>query len=374
MRYRARIRDNKTGVETPVDPSLLSGAEGFFDSWKQSPDTPQEFRCEGWQNCDDEHPPQKGRPGYRVVYKTMRILTYPTLQLTWSNLRITISNGEVDRGGIKCGGSVRSRNADRRIIPEYGRVFGSAQGADYIKSPNMTYAFEAWQEDVKGISYVEIIYALDDSDPKTIADLMTIGRERTADLRCMLDLLFGPRMLAMPITEEIGEAFQDWHWNRRIHTASVSAESQANVRWNDGKQALADLERLLDRRSDLEETALHRLKLASQWYWMAEAELDRVMRFAYWWLAVEALEMETTHIGPVIARIVELSQRPDIRWKPFVGRLQGTRSKLLHGNSRTVLDTELRSVELLARLLLKSRLLGARDTSLCADLIELATS
>ncbi len=121
---------------------------------------------------------------------------------------------------------------------------------------------------------------------------------------------------------------------------------------------IRDLQLLLNRRMDLDERMLRRIKLASQWYWMADAEPDQVMRFTYWWLTIESLEMvDTTNIAPVRDRLAELCGNTSNDWAKVVGPLYGVRSVVLHGNSRDITEQSIKTAEIIARFLLHSRLL-----------------
>jgi len=101
---------------------------GFFDAWQQSPDVPQEQIASGWQRSDDAHPLGTGRPAYRVVYKTLRVLPFPALIMHWENLRLTLANGDVERGGMRVPTGIPGRNPRHVIIPEHGRIVDSPRG------------------------------------------------------------------------------------------------------------------------------------------------------------------------------------------------------------------------------------------------------
>ncbi|WP_146608198.1 hypothetical protein [Streptomyces sp. NTH33] len=356
--YRAYITD-ATGSVEEVPPEKLTGVEGFLDSWQQSPETPQEFNAKGWQGCDDRHPAGSGKPAYRVVYKTLRLVPYPALEMVWPNLRVRFCNGDVQRGGMRVPTAMKGRTARHHIIPEFGRVFEGPNGSTYLPCPDLNLAVSGWEDDLKAVSFVEIIYVIDDAGTDDYEDLMVKGRQGLASLKTLLDLRIGPRLLAIPITEEVGETFEDWHWNRRIDTGLFSAESQAVLRHLEAKALAADVSPLIERNQALDSDERRRITLACQWYWRADAETDQTVRFIAWWLVVESLEMvRTTDIRPVRTRLADLLAIPEDVWRGPVGKLFGLRSKVVHGEIWEVPEGQNRLVESLARTLLCGRLLG----------------
>lgn len=310
------------------------------------------------KNADDDHPIGSGKPAYRIVYKTLRTVTHPYVVLEWPNFRVSIANGDINRGGLTVPDAIPARNQRHRVIPEHGRIMRIDNSNSYMSCPDLRYTFSGWKENVRALCYVEIIYVPELSKNVSIEELYSVGRSSVADLKALLDLKYGPRLLAMPITEEVGETFDDWHWNRHIHSSKISAETQATFKSINGNEMIKDLQRLLNRRMDFGERMLRRIKLASQWYWMADAEPDQVMRFTYWRLTIEALEMvDTTNIAPVRDRLAELCGNSSNDWVRVVGPLYGVRSVLLHGNSRDVTEQSIKTAEIIARILLHSRLL-----------------
>jgi hypothetical protein len=95
-----------------------------------------------------------------------------------------------------------------------------------------------------------------------------------------------------------------------------------------------------------------------QRHWRADAEPDRVTRFINWWIIVECLEIETSNITPARQRLALLFNTDEGRWG-VVGRLWQRRNDLVHGNDWEVPGQQLQQIELLARVLLTARLLGA---------------
>ena len=157
----------------------LVGAESFLDSWERSPEIPQEFRGSGWQGPDEAHPPGSGQPAYRVVYKTMRLVPYPAIVLNWPNLRVSIVNGDFDRGGMCAPTAIPARTRRHYVIPEYGRVIESPSGGTtYLAGPDMTAAMSGWQETVKAASAVKIIIHVDVNNAEDCSAMMVAGRRQ----------------------------------------------------------------------------------------------------------------------------------------------------------------------------------------------------
>jgi hypothetical protein len=91
----------------------------------------------------------------------------------------------------------------------------------------------------------------------------------------------------MPLTEEIGETFEDWHWNRHDHTALLSLESQASL-----------------------------------------------------------IRLDPT---TMVNEVWPLIERQQGRWGDIAGSIYHRRNDLVHGNEWEVPDLQLQQIELLAR-------------------------
>lgn len=374
------------GEMTDVTDRLV-GAEAFFGGWRAATEMPHEMAASGWQRCDEEHPPGDGLPAYRVVYKTLRLLPWPGLRLEWPNLRVVFANGDVERGGFKMPTAVPGRNPRQRVIPQHGRVVEYPGGRTFLPCPDLMFALTGWEETVQAVSYVEVIFAFggplwsesaQDVDGRTAADLYTdrlrAGRLAIAPLKTLLDLALGPRLLALPLTEEVGETFADWHWNRRLDAGRFSAESQAELRHVPAADLAALLQPLIDGQQALPEDERRRLRLASSWYWRADSDPEPTTRFLAWWLAIEALEMpRTSDIRPVRERLADLLGTPTDHWVGPVGRLFRLRSRLVHGELDTAGPAAVVLVEKVARVLLAGRLLGAVDPALREETLTAST-
>lgn len=277
LRYRAYLQ-NADGTVEDVPADQLVGIDQFLDSWQRSTDTPQELVGSMWQGPDDGHRLGAGQTAYRVVYKALKIVAYPAAELTWPNLRVVIRNGDVHRGRATVPRTVPGRSPRHVVLPEYGRLVEHPGGAGYLGCPDMNVEICGEEDTVQALSYVEIIVHLDDIDPdSTYEALLVRERQAIGPLKTMLDLKFGPRLLAMPITEEVGETFDDWHWNRYDHTALLTVESQAALMRLEPTTVVEEVWPLIERQQDLPEEQRRRLSLACQWYWRADAEPSDVL-------------------------------------------------------------------------------------------------
>lgn len=307
----------------------------------------------GWQNTDDKHLPDHGRPGYRVAFKTLKLIPSRDIQLEWPNLRIVFGAGSLNRGGMRTPDGIEGRRPHHQIVPEYGMRLTDPNGSvRYIGCPDQRLAFSGWEEDVGGLFYVEILYVLPDSADRSAESVRRAGRTAVAPVKTMLDLAFGPRLLGIPLLEEIGEIFEDWHWNRRLDSVSLSTELQLRPEVLNAEDVIAHFRPIIEHNQGGTPEQRRRFRLAAQWYWLADAEPDPVNRFLQLWFVTETLEMENTNIAPVKARVAALIGG-NLDPGPFVGRLYGLRSALVHGNADIVTADQLHKVELLAYSFLK---------------------
>ncbi|WP_162834068.1 HEPN domain-containing protein [Amycolatopsis circi] len=351
---RARLYKANGDIEDVSE--NMHGAQAYFDAWQNEVDTPQLQQVTAWQRSDDDHQPGAGRSAYRVVYKTLKIVPYPSVEMKWPNLKVNFYCGSVERGGIRFDGTISGRRKDQEIIPEHGRIldYGGTRPM-YIRCPNLNFHVEAWEDTVQAVSVVEVIWVSDVSCDKGEA-LIDAGRTAVGPLLTQLEFEFGPRLLSTRIAEEAGEVFDDWHWNRRIFTGTVYAESQASLLHQDGIDFVRRFQKMHSEYERLSIEERERLRLASRWYWIAQEESDAASAFVQWWFIVETLEMPTsTDIKPAVAQIAALLRCDVSIVKGKVGRLFGMRSKVVHGKLRDVPDEWRTAVEAIARLLLAYR-------------------
>lgn len=362
MKPRATLHKGDGSTEDVSD--KLDRAEEFFGSLEQNVDTPNQFRLQGWQRVDDAHPAGLGRPGYRTVFKTLRCIPYPSVEIEFENLRIRFANGDVERGGARSLNSIPTRAPLHEIVPEHGRLVDREGHVHYMNGPDMLLSMGGWEDTVQAVCFVEIICITGDVGDGSSAAILTAGRERVASIITMLDLEYGARLLAMPLTEEIGEVCNDWHWNRRLDSVKVSLESQAQVHHIDGQSFVDTIVPRLQDVAAMPEEAAHRLRLSSQWVLFAQAEPDRINRYAFWWLAIESLTMESTNIIHAWTELENVTGLGEAGCKSLVKRLYRWRNDILHGQKREVPEECLEDIAHVARGLLAARLLGRVPSSI----------
>jgi len=347
--YHAKLhRADGTTEDIPV-----TVPDGFFTGTTEEL---RYYRGGGWQNTDEAHPPAGGHPAYRVAYKTLKIIPDQDIILTWPNLRVMFGMGKLNRGGVGTPDGIPSRQPNKNVVPEYGTRVTNAGGVRwYIGCPDPRLTFAAWEESPGGLSYIEILYQLSDGADSEPEKLLRAGRAAVAPLKTILDLTFGPRLLGIPLLEEIGCVFDDWHWNRRLDSSALALESQLPLVIMQSSDFTSRLVPRIEKNQRDSETDRKRFRLASQWYWLADSQQDLVNKFIHYWIVLESLEMETSDIAPIKARLVELLNEDKALCARFVGRIYGIRCKLVHGNSDTVTNEQLDQVQTLARLLLLSR-------------------
>jgi len=321
----------------------------------------------GWQNNDISHLVGAGKSGYRLVFKSLRLVPQKELILTWPNLRIKIAIGEIKRGGIKVENAFPSRKPDKLILADSVEVKKIDKATMIEAKPNMKWEFHAWEETLPKSGYLEILLYTEAKKPH---EILEEGRHRTAGIKTILELAVGQRLLGLPIAEEAGEIFPDWHWNRNVGSISVGSESQLNLQSIENEIVYPLIIIALTKSQTLSEEDKARLRLASQWYWKADGETDLVSSFIDLWIAVEALEMpNTTNISPVKKRLSELTHTPIDIWQQPVGRLFGIRGDLVHGNILEVSKEYHNLLQLILQVLLEGRLFDKKESSLRDDLI-----
>lgn len=307
---------------------------------------------DAWQRSDDEHPAGTGRPAYRVVYKTLRVALRPA-ELRWADLIMRFVDGRAERGGVHTPGALTARRHDHLILPEWGGLVPDpADQHSLIYQPvayvNPTY--QGIQEDTEPCFHVEIIadVAADRPDVKLME-----GRARVASLLTMLDLHFGTRFLGVGLTEEAGERFDDWHFNRHLGVSRMGWEPELDVAGIDRPDVEAWAHDVMDRYMGLPQEHRQRVGLASQWYQQAVAAADPVMEFVGLWVAAEVLAMpNTTNVRLLRERLGQLAGGAESDWKWFIGRLFSRRSDLVHGTRREVAGAEIVALRAVVRLLL----------------------
>ncbi|WLQ05795.1 hypothetical protein [Arthrobacter oryzae] len=309
---------------------------------------------------DDDHPKGGGKPAYRLVHKTIRTVVAPSLSVDMDSLRLTFGNGAVTLGEPIFEGALSSRRPGHFLLPEWGSIEHEDGFFHYQYKPNVGIHVRAHQTDTPVGNYVEILYAIGESSDSSYEGMVAAGRAGVAPLLVMLDLMFGERMLGPLITEEVGEVFEDWHWNRMLGGRTVALESQARPSLLPAQEVWGQLEPKISAYLELDDVSRQRLKIAGQWYWLAESQADRVMGFISYWLVLESLELgENANIAPLRRRLAAILDVDEHLVKEPVGRLNGIRSGLVHGSVRSVDEKQLGRVRTLAAAVLRHHALGS---------------
>lgn len=360
---RVRIHNNITGTTRSAKKQDLEGFEEF--PWtSDDPTHPHFLGFSGWQMVDEEHPVGAGATAYRLVHKLVRSLPVPPLNMTWPNLRLQMTTGEVTWGEPRFTGALPWRKHGSFLVPEWGSVrVLSDNGIEYEAQPNNTIAAEAHQETTPSGNYLELIFHLPDGDWSNIEEARSAGRAGIAALTATIDLVFGERILGPVLAEEVGEVFPDWHWNRRIDGVTVAVESQMTMQVLDARAFGHLLGGMIERQDQtLPAEERTRLRVASQWYWRAVGERDEVMKYLSYWLCVEALELgENANIKPVKIAVAEALDLSLGEIAPVVTQLYRVRNRLAHGKEEDIDRTVAGRVQSLARLLLEYRLVGTLE-------------
>jgi hypothetical protein len=163
-----------------------------------------EMRMSGWQHADEQHPAGGGRPGYRVAYKTVKLMPAKDITIPLpQDSRLKVAMGSLNRGGVHTPDGVPGRQPAHHVVPEYGTLSTDITGAvRYIRCLNPAMSFEAWEEELGGLSYVEIICGVEDAAANDPDALREAGRSKVVALKTMLDLMFGPRLLGIPYSRK----------------------------------------------------------------------------------------------------------------------------------------------------------------------------
>lgn len=307
------------------------------------------FTLQAWQRVDDAHPPEGGRPAYRVVFKTLRVVLGEGT-IRFPNLLLRFGHGSVERGGVHLSPAVRGRRRGDWYLPESGRLVEDDGAFRYQPDPPLNFEFHGWEDTIEDVFFVEMILLCESADPR---DRLREGRRNLASLKTLLDLRFGPRFLGLMLTEEVGELHSDDHWARTLASERLANEWSFDVEgvgvdelqhFNDG---------LLAHHIGRPMEGKLRLRLACDWYWSAIHADDPVTEYLELWFVVEALAMpDTTNVAPVKDLLANAlgGQRSD--WQ-LVGRHLGRRSRLVHGQEeRGVDEAALDELRLLVEVLL----------------------
>jgi hypothetical protein len=326
------------------------------------------LQASGWQRSDQRHPPGSGKLGYRAVYKTLKLIPFPAINLSWPNLKIMIAVDRVEYGGLNIKGNViPSIFPNRLLLPEYLEVEEEENSINYHGKINLRWEFAAYLEEFPLSGIVEILFEVESSSEE---DILSVGRRGVSPILMTLDFAYGERLIGALITEEVVELFQDGHWNRKVISPLIGSESQLDMKKIENPQ-IEQMKKSIDAFMDFGKSERKNIALASDWFWKSERESDRVDRFIQLWICVEALEMPTTDIKPISEKLAKITTEDIYFWKEPVGRLFGKRSALVHGNSVDVSEDEIIILRGIVKILLANRLGKIETPETMQELIAL---
>jgi hypothetical protein len=326
------------------------------------------FRVRVSQRVDDEHPPGSGTLGYRAVYKTLKLIPFPAVNLSWPNLKVRMVVESVQFGGFNVkGNAIPSVFPDRLLLPEFIEIRRDGNLISFYGETNMNWKFDAYEEEFPTSGIVELLLEMEDSKEENV---IPKGRRRLSPILTILDLVYGERLVGALITEEVVELFQDGHWNRRIASPSVGSESQLDMEKIEEPQ-IEQMRKSIEVYQDLGESDRKNIAIATDWFWKSEREPDQIDRFIQLWICLEALEMPNTNIKPISKRLAIITSEDYNFWKEPVGRLFGRRSELVHGISSEVEEHEIIILRGIAKILLAYRLGEIKDVELIQKVVSL---
>jgi len=326
------------------------------------------LQASGWQRSNPEHPSGNGKIGYRAVYKTLKLILFPSVNLSWPNLKVRLDVDSVEYGGFNVkGNAIPSIFPNRLLLPEYIEIRKDNQSTTYHGETNMKWEFSAHVKEFPTSGIVELLLEMDNVNEN---DIITNGRRRLSPILSILDLVYGERIIGALIAEEVVELFSDGHWNRKVISPFVGSESQLNMKKIENSQ-IEQMRESINVYQKFSESDRRKLALATDWFWKSERESDSVDRFIQLWICLETLEMPTTNIKPIIKQLSIITPESSDFWAEPIGRLYGKRSNLVHGISNDVDEYEIVILRGLAKILLANQLGKIEDPKLVDNVISL---
>src|SRR6266498_812555 len=266
-------------MKAPKKTKIITGIE--MANRPSNPNQKNELRYEGieflqasgWQRSDQNHPSGNGKLGYRAVYKTLKIIPLPSIDLSWPNLKVRLVVESVEYGGFNVkGNAIPSIFPNKLLLPEYIKISRDDKLTTYHGNTNMKWEFAAYQEEFPSSGVVELLLEVDNTNEN---DMITSGRRRVSPILTILDLVYGERIIGALITEEVVELFPDGHWNRKIISPSVGSESQLNIKKIEDSQ-IEQMQKSIDIYQQFSESDRKNVALATDWFWKSEREADTV--------------------------------------------------------------------------------------------------
>ncbi len=326
------------------------------------------LQASGWQKSDSNHPSGNGNLGYRAVYKTLKIIPIPSINLSWANLKVRLVVESVNHGGFNVNGNaIPSIFPNKLLLPEYIEIRKADNSITYRGETNMKWEFSAYEEEFPLSGIVELLLEVDNTNDN---DIITSGRRKVSPILTILDLVYGERIIGALIAEEVVELFPDGHWNRKVISPSVGSESQLNIKKIENSQ-IEQMKKSIDIYQQFSQSDRKNVALATDWFWKSEREADAVDKFIQLWICLEALEMPNTNIKPIVNRLAIITPESYNFWEEPIGRLFGKRSNLVHGISNDVNEFEIIILRGLAKILLGNRLGEIEDPTLVENIISL---
>ncbi len=148
-------------------------------------------------------------PVYRVVFTTLQTI-FADGEVFTEGALIRWGNGSVIYGYTEAPDAFPGRDAATFVMPERGtlvptetgrwryesrgtvRRYDGGSGADLSKPGPVSHQYSGGTLD--DVFFVELIVEIEDTAPKAAA--LAQGRRRAAPIKALLDLFFGPRLLA----------------------------------------------------------------------------------------------------------------------------------------------------------------------------------
>ncbi len=187
------------------------------------------------------------------------------------------------------------------LLPQPGETVIEGTTMTFHPSETKNFEFQAWEEEVDGLFFVELVlHTTAESADRRVAE----GRSRLASLKTLIEMSFGPRVLGALVTEELGEAFPDGHFNRSVHSDALGNEWQMDLTAVTPERFSEWTKATLANHLQRPKEELERIGLACDWYWRSTQTSDPVTEYLELWFVVEVIAMpDTTDVRLVRERL-----------------------------------------------------------------------
>ncbi|MFE4950198.1 hypothetical protein ACFQ9V_08805 [Leifsonia sp. NPDC056665] len=159
-------------------------------------------------------------------------------------------------------------------------------------------------------------------------DFLADGRNRASIITTMLEIELGPGFLGAQVSEELGETFDDGHWNRWLVPAVYFAKPMT-LNFVEERRVLSTLSAAVDHATSNPDHG--QLAFASTCYRFLRQESSPAIKFLVAWTGIEALldaNASARSLSTLLSEI--LHQSPDTL-APSLDRLEDLRSKVSRG-------------------------------------------